>query len=102
MDYLTLGDYEWDESKSQSCARIRGIDFDFAVRAFGDPHRLIVIVASERYAEVRSILYGHIEGRLHVVVFTRRAERIRIISARKANRREIRFHANRTQEDRRL
>ncbi|MCY4122227.1 MAG: BrnT family toxin [Acidobacteria bacterium] len=38
--------------------------------------------------ERRSIACGEISSRLHVVVFTERGNRIRIISLRKANPRE--------------
>ena len=41
------------------------------------------------YAEVRSVASGLITARLHVMVFTRRGLAVRIISLRRANRREI-------------
>ena len=102
LDYLFPDEFEWDENKSRACALTRGIDFEFAIRAFADPDGVIVPAEKRTHPEKRSILFGQIEGRLHVVVFTHRVDRIRIISARRANRREIRFHANRTQEDRHL
>jgi uncharacterized DUF497 family protein len=42
----------------------------------------------KNYGETRKIGFGFIRGRLMAVVFTERAKVIRIISARKANRRE--------------
>lgn len=41
------------------------------------------------YGEVRMIGYAFIETRLHCVVFTDRGDTRRIISLRKANRREV-------------
>ena len=41
------------------------------------------------YGESRRIAIGDIGGRLHVVVFTVRADRVRIIGLRKANPREV-------------
>lgn len=41
------------------------------------------------YAEIREIGYGPIKDRLYCVVFTRRDNRLRIISLRKANEREF-------------
>lgn len=41
------------------------------------------------YGEVRMIGYAFIETRLHCVVFTDRGKERRIISLRKANRREV-------------
>lgn len=40
-----------------------------------------------------------IEGRLYVVIYTLRGTLIRIISARKANQREIKRYDNSTQKD---
>ena len=41
------------------------------------------------YGEPRFVTYGEIDGRVHVLVFTVRAEIIQVISPRKANDREI-------------
>ena len=40
------------------------------------------------YKEIRFVAIGTIEGRVVVIVFTRRKNKIRIISMRKANERE--------------
>ncbi len=42
------------------------------------------------YGEPRSQAYGMLHGRLHVIAFTQRDARLRIISARRANVRETR------------
>jgi uncharacterized protein len=42
------------------------------------------------YGERRFIAIGLIDARAHVMVFTRRGTRVRLISLRKANRREVR------------
>jgi len=49
------------------------------------------IFADQRmdYAEPRMVAYGYIMGRLVVVVYTIRHDAIRMISMRKANRREV-------------
>ncbi len=41
------------------------------------------------YAEQRLVAYGFIKGRLIAVVFTFRSDVTRIISMRKANKREV-------------
>lgn len=51
------------------------------------------------YGEVRYELIGRIEGRLFVLIYTPRHNEIRIISARKANSREVERHENRSHED---
>ncbi len=51
------------------------------------------------YGEERSYLLGTIEQRLFVVVYTLRDDVLRIISARKANQRDVRHYENHTRED---
>ena len=88
-------DFEWDEEKSAQCLRERGFDFVYVVRAFLDPGRSVETDDRHDYGEARHRLYGQVEGRLFVIVYTVRRRVIRIISARKANAREIRKHGNR-------
>ncbi|MFH1116234.1 MAG: BrnT family toxin [Pseudomonadota bacterium] len=87
-------EFEWDEAKSETCFTERGFDFAYAVRAFLDPNR--VVRADDRwdYGEDRYQLVAAIEGRVFLVVYTVRGKTIRIISARKANRREVHDYEN--------
>jgi uncharacterized protein len=79
---------EFDRAKSQRNVRERGLSFERARELLeGDP---IVIEDTRRdYRERRLIAYGSIEDRLHACVFTMRGAAFRIISLRRANRREI-------------
>ena len=90
MDYAKDLLFEWDEKKSQNCLKLRGLNFQLATEAFHDPMRIILEDERFTYSEQRWLCYGKINNRLHCVVFTLRDNRIRIISARKANRREAR------------
>ncbi|MCW5700541.1 MAG: BrnT family toxin [Rhodospirillales bacterium] len=81
--------FEWDEAKSDACFAERGFDFAFAVRVFLDPGRLIERDDRFDYGEHRCRVLGRVEGRVFMVVYTHRSERFRIISARKANQREV-------------
>lgn len=92
-------DFEWDEAKSEACFRERGFDFAYAARAFFDPRRIIHADMRRSYGEDRYRLMGMIEQRLFVVVYTPRHEAMRIISARKANRREIGIYEDSARED---
>lgn len=67
----------------------------YAIQAFLDPGRSVETDDGHDYGEPRHRLYGRVEGRLFVVVYTVRRRVFRIISARKANAREIRKHGNR-------
>lgn len=85
-----------DDSKSETCFRQRGFDFAYAARAFFDPNRLVQADNRRCYGEDRYQLMCMIQQRLFVVVYTPRHDAIRIISARKANQREINRHENST------
>ena len=92
-------DFEWDGQKSQTCYQERGFDFAFAARAFFDPGRLVREDARYSYGESRYQLLGKIEGRLFVVIYPRRRNVIRIISARKGNQREVKEYEVRSHGD---
>lgn len=94
-------EFEWDERKSADCHRRRGFDFVYASQVFMGSDRLLEIDDRSPYGEVRRRILGKIENRVFVVVYTLRADRIRIISARKvnisarkANVREVRRYGN--------
>jgi len=93
-------EFEWDEAKSDACFTERGFDFAYAAQAFFDPDRVVEIDDRVDYGEERYRLMGRIQGRLFVVVYTPRNGVIRIISARKANQREIKRYGNRAHDDR--
>lgn len=92
-------EFEWDEPKSETCFQERGFDFAYAAQAFFDPHRLIRADLRRSYGEERFQLTGRIDLRIFVVVYTPRAKATRIISARKANNREVKHYENDTNED---
>ena len=79
--------YEWDEAKRIENLDKHGIDFTDAARFDWD---LAVATPDLRhdYREARIVASGPIDGRLYVLVYTRRNALRRIISLRKANRRE--------------
>lgn len=74
-------EFEWDEHKSNQIYEKRGFDFGFAVQAFLDPEAIHAPDARINYGEDRFRVYGRAQGRLLVVVYTRREGRIRIITA---------------------
>jgi hypothetical protein len=86
----------FDPAKSQRNLRERGISFQRA-RLFEWSSALIVEDTRRDYGERRYRAIGWIVGRLHVMVFTPRSERVHVISLRKANAREVRLHASKTQ-----
>jgi uncharacterized protein len=66
---------------------------------FFDPNRTVYADTRRSYGEERYQLTGMIERRLFVVVYTPRHDAMRIISARKANQREVRHYEDGTRDD---
>jgi len=90
---MTIADlYAWDERKRASNLRKHGVDFAI-VQNFDFETALVLRDDRKNYGEERYRAYGTIKGRLHAFVFTRRDERIRVISLRKSNAREIATYA---------
>jgi len=80
-------EFEWDAGKAKANQRKHGMDFADAVSVFSD--NLAITVADEGSEEERFITIGmDALGRVAVVIYSWRAERIRIISARKATQHE--------------
>ncbi len=80
--------FEWDESKNRQNIKKHGFDFADAEEMFRGALFFWPDVQKD-YGESRWIGIGKIRGRIAVVVFTDRGpETIRIISLRKATRRE--------------
>lgn len=87
--------FEWDEQKAQSNEAKHAVSFPFITRAFDDDNRLTVIDNRRDYGEVRYITLARIEQRVYVLVYTMRDTVIRLISARKANSKEVKRYENR-------
>ena len=83
--------FEWDSRKAASNLAKHGIPFEEAATVFGDPLGRIVGDPRHSSEEERFVLLGSSrEERLLAVMFVDRGETIRIISARRATRRERR------------
>jgi len=80
--------FEWHKEKAAANWREHGVSFDQAGKATHDPFAIEVIDERENYGEVRVNLLGMCQGVLLHVTYTERGERIRIISARRAEKHE--------------
>ena len=85
FEFLSPASFEWDDQKRELNLAKHGIDFDDAIEVFSGP---IILRRSDRNHEERWTALGCSDNRLIVVVFTRRTEVIRIISARRARKNE--------------
>jgi uncharacterized protein len=80
-------EFEWDDAKSDQNLKQRGFGFDYAACVFDGP---TIETADDRraYGEIRTRAIGQVDENVLVVIYTDRNKIRRIISARKANRRE--------------
>ena len=77
--------FEWDETKATANLRKHDVSFEEAITIFSDPNALTIFDVGHLDEEDRFIDIGlSTSGRVLVVVYTERGERIRIISCRKA------------------
>ncbi len=79
--------FEFDPAKSAANLEKHGLDFEEAQAVWSDP-RCLEVPARTR-GEARWVLIGRIGARHWTVVFTRRDDRLRLISARRARKEEV-------------
>lgn len=78
----------FDPAKSHRNEAERGLPFSLVVDLEWDS-ALIDLDTRKDYGESRYLVLGLIHGRLHAMVFTPRADKVHVISLRKANTREV-------------
>ena len=78
---------EWDESKRLRNISKHGIDFRDSAAVLAGP---VVTMRDDRadYGEARLVTFGLLRGRVVAIAHTESADSIRVISMRKATRRE--------------
>jgi uncharacterized DUF497 family protein len=79
--------YEWDEAKRLSNLKKHGVDFA-DVEAFDWENAHIELDDRFDYGEERLYALGFLRGEIYSISYTERNETIRIISFRKAEKRE--------------
>lgn len=85
-------EFEFDPRKSASNKEKHGIDFEEAKALWQDPDRLLVPARLE--GELRLMLIGRLHGKHWSAIFTPRGDRLRIVSVRRARRREVMEYEN--------
>lgn len=86
---------EFDLAKSERNARERGLPFDRAYEFDWETATYEEDIRGE-YSERRFVALGYLSERLHMLCFTPVEDGVRIISFRKANRREVREYEKKT------
>ena len=86
-------EFEWNPDKAESNLRKHGIDFAQATSVLKDD--AAITIYDQHPSEDRYITIGMSDqANLLVVVYTMRGNKIRIISARKADKREYKQYFN--------
>ena len=89
--------FQWDENKARTNLAKHGVSFEEAATVFGDALSLTIPDRAHSQREDRFIILGSSHtGKLLVVVHTERGDSIRIISARRASRKERKSHEEST------
>jgi uncharacterized DUF497 family protein len=82
-------DFQWDENKASVNQAKHGVTFEEAATVFADPLSLTISDPAHSQKEDRFVTLGTSHnGKLLVVVHTDRGDSVRIISARRATRKE--------------
>ncbi len=85
-------EFEWDPRKATANLEKHGVSFDEALLAFFDPNAIEFIDPFNSEDEIRFQLIGISDTRLLFVGYTVRDDRIRIITARKANAKQTKYY----------
>jgi len=86
--------FEWDDDKAKASEAKHGVSFEEALTCFYDPEQVAFYDPQHSDDEDRELLVGHSnQGRLLIVSYTLRGRLIRLITARKATRREAKIYA---------
>jgi uncharacterized protein len=89
LQRLRWMEFEWDEKKRVLVLEKHGVDFDDVAAIFSGLH---LISAAKSDFEIREIAIGFVGNKLVAVVFTRRGESLRLITARRARENERRAY----------
>ena len=82
-------EFEWDQNKAASNLLKHGVSLDEAKTVFDDPLYVDFYDPDHSYNEHRYIIIGHsLKNRLLIVAYAERKNKVRLISAREATRRE--------------
>ena len=79
--------FAWDEAKREANIRKHGIDF-VGIEELFEGYTITIEDDRFNYGEQRFVTFGMLEGRVVAVAHTESADVIRIISIRKATRRD--------------
>lgn len=84
--------FEWDEANIEHIAK-HGVESDEAEEVFSDTDNVLDEDIEHSTVEKRFLIIGKTqEGRLLYQIFTRRGDKIRVISSRDINKKEVELY----------
>jgi hypothetical protein len=86
--------YEWDEAKREANLRKHGLDFDDADLVYENPNKITFAILGRGELRWLDIAMVELNGIVLALVYTLREYNIRIISFRRASRKERRSYDN--------
>ena len=86
--------FEWDENKNNSNKQKHRLNFNDTKKVFNDKNKIISVDERKDYKEKRWKIIGEIYGVIISMIFTIRGTKTRIISARKASKKERKEYNN--------
>lgn len=90
--YNTLTKLEWDSGKSSSNKSKHGIDFETAKELWLGENRIEIHVPYP--TEDRWVVIGKLRKKMWTAIYTVRSEAIRMISVRRARKKEVELYEN--------
>jgi len=91
--------FEWDADKDRSNRLKHGIDFEEAKNLWLDENR--IQIRAPYPVEDRGILISKYKGKLWTAIYTTRGDATRIISVRRARRKEAKLYEKETTGEKR-
>lgn len=82
--------FEWDDKKSEVNKEKHGIDFKTAKEIWLDENR--VEICTSHPIENRNIIIGHVHNKLWTAIYTVRGDATRLISVRRARKKEAKLY----------
>lgn len=82
--------FDWDNNKSKANEEKHGISFEDAALLFEDPD--MIRVKTVRGGETRYVVIAHGYGSCWTAIYTERGDTVRIISVRRATKKEARYY----------
>jgi uncharacterized DUF497 family protein len=91
--------FEWDPEKNKANRIKHGLSFERAIAIWESVHLEVEDIARSEEGERRGATLGWVGAKLYLAIWTRRADKLRLISVRRARQNEERVFTEKIQDD---